>query len=414
MSAAAIVFDPLSEDFARDPYPTYAALRAYSATSGGAPWYWEAGDMWLLSRFEDVAAAAVNPKCVRTLDGIKTKDEIDAERRRANWHDMPHHQRFVQASLLDSDGEVHHRLRRRLFGEFTHARIQALRPQIERHVDHLIDVVAERGEFDFIEDFAAHVPGHIIGRLLGVPDADCAILRTWSENIVQYFDIERTDAKKALAETTTVEFYQYLLTLSDERRRAPKDDLISRLVAAYDSGNLSEDEYISTCMLILMAGHGSTIDVLGSGLHALLRFPDQMRRLRDEPALITTAVPEMFRFESPLPFFHRYASEPLEINGFTFGKGAKLGMLYGCANRDGAAFAEAARFDAGRTPNRHLAFGGGAHLCLGNHLARTDMDILFTRLLRRFDRIELEEAPIYRRGLSVRGPRVLRVLARPA
>ncbi len=401
-----IVFDPLSDDFARDPYPAYAMLRAHDG-----PWYWDAGGMWLLSRFADVSAAAVNPKCVRTLDGFVSSEEIEAERRRDNWHDMPHHQRFVQFSMLDSDGEVHQRLRRRLFGEFTNARIQALRHEVEQHVDHLIEDVAGRGEFDFIEDFAAHVPGHIIGRLLGVPDADCAILRTWSENIVQYFDVDRTDAKKALAEATTTEFYTYLLALSADRRRAPRDDLISRLVAAHDAGELSEDEYISTCMLILMAGHGSTIDVLGGGLHALLRFPDEMQRLRDNPGLMPSAVQEMFRFESPLPFFHRYTTAALEINGFTFSKGAKIGLLYGCANRDETAFTDASRFAPGRTPNRHLAFGGGAHFCLGNHLARMDMDIIFNRLLRRFEHLELVEPPVYKRGLAVRGPQALVVCA---
>ena len=403
-----IAFDPLSEIFARDPYPTYAALREH-----GQPWYWEAGGMWLLSRFADVQAATVHPKLVRTLDGIRTPEEIADERRRANWHDMPNHSRFVQFSLLDSDGEVHQGLRRRLFGEFTNTRIQALRAEVETHVDHLIDDVAakatDRGTFDFIEDFAARVPGHIIGRLLGVPDADCAILRTWSENIVQYFDVDRSDARKALAEATTTEFYHYLLVLSEERRRAPRDDLLSRLVVAHDAGELSEDEYISTCMLILMAGHGSTIDVLGTGLHALLRFPDEMHRLRDDPALMALAVHEMFRYESPLPFFHRYAAEALEINGFTIGKGEKIGLLYGCANRDEGAFSDAACFDAGRTPNRHLAFGGGAHFCLGNHLARMDMEIVFTRLLRRFSRIELAEAPVYKPGLAVRGPQALRL-----
>ena len=403
-----IIFDPLSPDFARDPYPAYAALREHG------PWYWEAGGMWLLSRFADVQSAAVNPKLVRTLDGIRTPDEIAEAQRRANWHDMPNHSRFVQFSLLDSDGEVHQRLRRRLFGEFTNARIQALRAEVEAHVDHLMDDVAGRGNFDFIEDFAVHVPGHIIGRLLGVPDDDCAVLRTWSENIVQYFDVDRSDAKKALAEATTTEFYHYLLALSDDRRRAPRDDLLSRLVAAHDAGELSEDEYISTCMLILMAGHGSTIDVLGGGLHALLRFPDEMQRLRDDPDLMATAVHEMFRFESPLPFFHRYATEAMEINGFTIGRGTKIGLLYGCANRDAAAFADAAGFDAGRTPNRHLAFGGGAHFCLGNHLARMDMEIIFTRVLRRFSRIELAETPVYKPGLAVRGPQALRLFAHPA
>lgn len=399
-----IVFDPLSDAFAQDPYPTYAALRAHDG-----PWYWEAGDMWLFSRFDDVFAAAVNPKLVRTLDGIKTPAEIAEDRRRANWHDMPHHARFVQFSLLDSDGEVHRRLRHRLFGEFTPARIQALRGDIQRHVDHLLDDVAGQGAFDFIEDFAAHVPGHIIGRLLGVPDEDCVILRTWSENIVQYFDIDRSDARKALAEDTTAEFYRYLLGLSDLRRKVPKDDLISRLVAAWDAGELNEDEYISTCMLILMAGHGSTIDLLGSGLHALLRFPDQLQALRKDPGLMPTAIQEMFRFESPLPFFHRHAADRLEINGFALSKGAKIGLLYGCANRDGLAFPEAGRLDVTRKPNRHLAFGGGAHLCLGNHLARLDMDIVFTSLLARFGRIELAEIPTYKTGLAVRGPSALTI-----
>ena len=398
-----IVFDPLSPDFARDPYPTYAALREHG------PWYWEDGGMWLLSRFEDVTAAAVNPKLVRTTDELMPPEEIADAQRRANWHDMPNHSRFVQFSLLDSDGEVHQKLRRRLFGEFTNARIQALRAEVETHVDHLIEDVTGRAEFDFIEDFAAHVPGHIIGRLLGVPEEDCGILRTWSENIVQYFDVDRSDTKKALAEATTTEFYRYLSALSAARRRAPKDDLLSRLVAAHDAGELSEDEYISTCMLILMAGHGSTIDVLGGGLHALLRFPDEMQRLRDAPDLMATAVHEMFRFESPLPFFHRYATEPLDINGFTLAKGTKIGLLYAGANRDEAAFPAAARFDAGRTPNRHVAFGGGAHFCLGNHLARMDMEIIFRKLLGRFDHIELAEIPIYKTGLAVRGPQSLRI-----
>jgi hypothetical protein len=165
-------------------------------------------------------------------------------------------------------------------------------------------------------------------------------------------------------------------------------------------------------MLILMAGHGSTIDVLGSGLHALLRFPDAQQRLRDNPALIPAAVQEMFRFESPLPFFHRYAAEPLEINGFTVRKGAKVGLLYGCANRDSLSLPDADRFDVGRVPNRHLAFGGGAHLCLGNHLARLDMEIIFSRLLDRFASITLEDVPTYKTGLAVRGPQALRVAVR--
>ena len=144
-------------------------------------------------------------------------------------------------------------------------------------------------------------------------------------------------------------------------------------------------------------------------MHALLRFPQEMARLRADPALMPTAVQEMFRFESPLPFFDRYAAEEVEVGGTLYPRGTRFGLLYGAANRDGEQFADPDRFDVGRTPNRHLAFGGGAHFCLGNHLARLDMDIIFSTLFRTFRRIELLEAPLYKRSLSVRGPIALKL-----
>ena len=177
------------------------------------------------------------------------------------------------------------------------------------------------------------------------------------------------------------------------------------MIEAERRGELSHDELFSTAMLILMAGHGSTIDVLGSGMHALLKFPDQTQRLRDNPGLMKTAVQEMFRYESPLPFFHRYCVEDVEICGRSFARGTKFGVLYGAANRDPAQFPDADRFDVGRTPNWHIAFGRGAHFCLGNHLARLNMEIIFTTLLNRYKRMELAaDAVAYKRGLSVRGP----------
>ncbi|MBW8881909.1 MAG: cytochrome P450 [Asticcacaulis sp.] len=388
------VFDPQSDAFARDPYPTYAALRDH-----GQPWYFEGYDIWLLSRHADVQAAAVNPRLIRSLEGIATADEVAAQTQRDNWHDMPFHSRFVQFSMLNSDGEVHQRLRKMLFREFQNATLARLKAEIDSHVAGIIDGLGT--EFDFIADLADHVPGHVIGRFLGVPDADCPILRVWSENIVQYFDINRTDDRKALAEATTAEFYHYLIALSDERRRRPKDDLISRLLVLWDAGELSEDEYISTCMLILMAGHGSTIDVLGTGLLALLKHPDQMRALRADPGLMPTAVQEMFRYDSPLPFFHRNATEDFDLNGFAVTKGMKLGLLYASANRDEEMFPDANRFDIRRTPNRHLSFGGGAHFCLGNHLARMEMEAVFAGLLARFPRLELAVEPEWKRGLSI-------------
>jgi cytochrome P450 len=398
-------FDPLSNAFAQNPYPYYAALR----TREGLTWF-EDFDVWLAARFDDVTQIVQHPKMVRSLDHIASAEEIEALKRSQNWHDMPHHSRFVQFSLLDSDGEVHDRLRKQVFKLFTPVMVGKLRDDIQAYVDSLFDSLADRDEIDFIEDLATHVPGHIIGRVLGVPDEDCPQLRVWSENIVQYFDIDRSDARKELAERNTTEFFHYLQALKAERERTPKGDLLSLMIEAERAGQMNGDEFISTAMLILMAGHGSTIDVLGSGMHALLKFPDEMQRLRTEPSLMKTGVQEMFRYESPLPFFHRYCTEDVEICGRTFPAGTKFGVLYGAANRDPNQFPDPDRFDVGRTPNYHIAFGRGAHFCLGNHLARLDMDIIFSTLLKRFGRIELaEETVAYKHGLSVRGPEALRI-----
>ena len=403
-------FDPLSSAFAKDPYASYAILRGQKELQ-----YFADFDMWLVSRFRDVTDVVMNRRMVRTPESFLSSEEVAAQKRRENFHDMPCHSRFVQFSLLDSEGEVHLRLRKLVFHMFTAAFVEGLRGDIQAFVDQRIDRLMDRREIDFVEDLAVQIPGHVIGRILGIPDEDCPRLRIWAENIVQYFDIDRSDERKALAEATTAEFYAYLNVVKAERMKAPKDDLISKLLEAELAGQISEDEFISTCMLILMAGHGSTIDALGSGMHTLLRFPDQMLRLRRDPSLIDTAVQEMFRFESPLPFMHRYTTEDVEVNGQKFQKGSKFGLLYGSANRDPEQFERADSFDISRKPNQHLAFARGAHFCMGNHLSRLDMEIIFTTLLRRFSDIKLiEDEPEYRRGLSVRGPKSLRIGLTPA
>ncbi|MCV0427412.1 MAG: cytochrome P450 [Roseibium sp.] len=403
--STSLSFAPLSEAFAQDPHPFYAALRAKDGLT-----YFEDFDIWLASRFDDVSAIVMHERMVRSMEHVASLEEIAEQKRTGNWHDMPHHSRFVQFSLLDSDGEVHDRLRKQVFKLFTPVMVNKLRDDIQAYVNGLVDGLAEREEIDFIEDLAAHVPGHIIGRILGVPDEDCPQLRVWSENIVQFFDIDRSDERKDLAERNTTEFYQYLQELKAKREKTPGDDLLSLMIDAERQGHMNHDEFFSTAMLILMAGHGSTIDVLGSGMHALLKFPGELQRLRDDASLMKTAVQEMFRYESPLPFFHRYSTEEVEICGQAYPRGTKFGVLYGSANRDPKQFPDADRFDVGRTPNWHIAFGRGAHFCLGNHLARLDMDIIFSTLLKRFKTIELaERIPVYKRGLSVRGPEALRI-----
>ena len=393
------VFDPLSRSFSQNPYPTYRALRESSRLQYYAP-----NDMWLVARFSDVSSIVTDPTMIRSLDKVLPAEEIEKRKRADNWHDMPFHSRFVQFSLLDSDGPVHDRLRRLVFQLFTPASIAALRDSVQKLVDEQIDRILGTRQLDFVEDFAASIPGAVIGMVIGMPKDDCSRLRRWSEDIVQYFDIDRNDEKKHLAETTTRAFYEYLNDLASFRRKQPRQDLLSLLVQLYDSGELTEDEFISTCILIVMAGHGSTLDVLGCGMYALLTHADQMQLLRTNPGLIQTAVQEMFRYESPLPFFHRYSTTDTKFGDQFFPAGTRFGLLYGCANRDESAFENADIFDISRNPNRHLAFGGGAHFCLGNHLARQTMDIVFTTLLKRFSSITLaQQRPQYKPGLSVRG-----------
>ncbi len=403
-------FEPLSREFAQDPYAAYDILRARDSF-----YYYPEFDVWLVSRFRDVTDIIMNRRMVRPPEAFLSPEQVATQKRDENFNDMPYHSRFVQFSLLDSEGEVHRRLRQQVFSMLTAVSVEGLRDEIQEFVDKQVDGLMDRSEIDFVEDLAAVIPGHVIGKLLGVPSEDCPQLRGWSENIVQYFDIDRSDERKALAEATTEEFYAYLKSLKAERSKAPRDDLISQLIGAENAGKIDEDEFYSTCMLILMAGHGSTIDALGSGMHTLLRFPDQMRRLRSDPSLVNTAIQEMFRYESPLPFMHRYTTEDIEINGQSFPRGTKFGVLYGSANRDPEEFENADEFDIGRHPNRHLAFARGPHFCMGNHLSRLDMEIVFTTLLRRFSAINLNESePEYRLGLSVRGPKSLQIELTPA
>ena len=403
ISASNPTFDPSSSAFARDPYPAYAALRSTPGLTYYAPF-----DTYLVARFDDVSALVKDRRLVRTLDAFCSAAQIAEQKRRDNWHDMPFHARFVQFSMLDSDGEVHDKLRKQVFQFFGPAPIARMRAVLEPQIEAWVKEAIGRGSFDFVADLAAKVPGYAIGTLMGVPADDCEQIRQWSEHIVQYFDVDRSDARKQLAESTTRTFYEYLQTLVEHRRglaesRRP-DDLLSKLIAVEAAGLITHDELYSTCMLIVMAGHGSTLDVMGSGMRALLEFPDEQKSLRANPGLLKTALPEMFRFDSPLPFFHRYAAQDVEVGGVNFKQGTRFGLLYGSANRDSTAFEDADRFDITRSPNRHLAFGGGAHFCLGNHLARLSMDILFSRMLASTKDIHLAGEPEYKPGLSARGP----------
>ncbi|MBM3603186.1 MAG: cytochrome P450 [Alphaproteobacteria bacterium] len=393
------LFDPSAPGFGADPWPAYARLR----DQPGLP-FWPGFDGHLAARMADVRAIALDRRMVRDPAAFCPPDEVRRLQVAGNFHDMPFHERFVQMSMLDIDGPDHDRLRRGVFPFFTKTRLEGLRGFVTDWVDGALDRLIPRGRIDFVPDLAAQLPGQVIGHLIGTDPALAPRMTEWSEHVVSYFDIGRTAAKKARAEEATRLFAELLEDLHAERAACPRQDLMSAMIGAETAGLLTHDELIATIMQILHAGHGSTIDVMGSGLHALLTHADQLALLRANPGLMPQAVQEMFRFAAPLPFFHRYASEDLTLCGRHWPKGSKFGLLYASANRDPAAFAEPDRLDITRRPNVHLAFGAGAHVCLGNNLARLNMEILFTALLDRVPGLALDGPVRWKAGLQAHGP----------
>lgn len=395
-------FEPYSAEFAADPYAVYARVREAAPLCYYAPW-----DTWLLFRFDDIRALLTDTRLGRVMDAVMSPAELQAYRRERDWDAAPMHSRYVKTSIIDSEGELHERLRKAVFRVFTPRAVDQLRAYVQTVVDRQVDAVYGQGGMDFIEEFVAPVPGLVIGRMLGVPEADSPQLRRWSEDIVQFFEPERSDAHRALAESATTEFVQYLEALLAERRRRPGEDLVSAMLAWSDGGTqLQHDELVSTCMTILMAGHGSTIDAAGNGMLALLRHPAQLALLKDSPALAGSAVQEMFRFDPPLPYFHRHVLAPMQVGEQYFAQGVTLGFSYASANRDPAQFPDPDEFDIQRNPNRHLAFGGGIHHCLGNHLARMNMVCMFNTLLARLPGLRLDGSapePAFRRTFTSRG-----------
>lgn len=401
--ASQFSFNPYSADFSRDPYAIYARMRSECPIYYHKDW-----DSWILSTYEDIKALIGDERLGRTMDHVLSEEEILEYRREQNWDAAPNHSKYVKISILDSEAELHDRLRKAVFKIFTVSRVRELRDFVQDLVDSRIEELGKTRQFDFVEDFVAPIPGFVIGEMLGVPAEERAQLRIWSEDIVQFFEPERTDAHRDLAEQATLEFVAFLQDLSEQRKRQPKRDLLSEMLLWRDEQGqgLSHEEFMSTAMTILMAGHGSTIDASGNGMLALLQHPEQMAMLKSDTTLMDTAVQEMFRYDPPLPLFFRFTLCDMEYKGIELKKGSKLGFLYASANRDEAAFKNADKFDIKRTPNRHLAFGGGIHHCLGNHLARQNMEIMFNTVLRKMPGLELavgEHELEHRPGIQSRG-----------
>ena len=393
MSQTSPRFDPADPAFVRDPYPAYAALRERPGLAR-----YEAGGMWLVARHAEVDAVFRDRRLGRVFHPRRPEDFYGP------WNLVNVH------SMLEMEPPDHTRLRGLVAKEFTPRRVESLRARIGELVDGLLAPIAERGEADLVAELAEPLPVAVIAELLGFPEADRHLLRPWSNDIVSLYEPEPEPGAAERAVRASAEFDAALRELIAARRRSAGPDLFSALVQLTDAGDrLTEDELVATAVLLLNAGHEASVNVMANGVLALLRSPDQPARLAHDPALASTAVEELIRYDSPLSLFTRTASEDVEVGGQRVAAGEVVGLLLGSANRDPAAFAEPDRLDIARKPNNHVGFGAGIHYCLGAPLARVELQEALTRLLRRFPGLALAEEPEPRPTFQFRGYRSLRV-----
>src|SRR6266851_8506096 len=395
--------DLTSWRFKADPYPQFARLRADSPVRRTRlP---DGRVAWLVARYADVAVALKDPRFA------KDRRRVEGQRRAA-WFErlLEPLVKPLSVNMLDLDGADHTRLRNLVHKAFTPRLVDQLRDRIQRLADGLLDSAARGGQFNLVSDYALPIPATVIANLLGVPATDRDRFHRWSSRMVSV----TSGRDFVLALPSALLFMRYLRRLFAVRRAEPREDLITALIQAHEAGDhLSSDELLSMMFLLLIAGHETTVNLIASGTMALLERPDELARLRREPDLLAsgTAVEELLRFTSPVQIAtERYAVEDAQLSGTTIPRGSMVLALIASANHDEAQFVDPERLDLRRTPNPHLAFGQGAHYCLGAPLARLEAQIAFETMLRRLPELRLGVSPAqvrWRRGLFLRGPTVL-------
>jgi cytochrome P450 len=376
--------------FIDNPYPAYAELRRASPVHPLGP------GSWLLTRHADVLAAYRSPHM------SSDKQREFAPRLQAPSPIYEHH----TTSLVFSDPPLHTRVRRLLMGALNQRAITRMEAGVAVLVERLLDGMAGEPAPDLIAHFAGQIPVEVIGNLLAVPHADRAPLRGWSLAILSALEPAPAEAVLADANAAVTEFIAYLKGLVAERRRHPGDpeaDVLTRLIHGDAEGQLSEAELLHNCVFLLNAGHETTSNLIGNGLHALLVHRGEFERLRREPELINTAVEELLRFESPLQLNNRLTTAPARFGEVELPAGSFVTLAIGAANRDEAAFDQAERLDITRKPNPHLAFGQGAHACSGMNVARLEARIAIGALVARFPKLDLAGAPERDRRVRFRG-----------
>ena len=383
-----VAYNPLSDETVRDPYPLYARLRERSPVH-----YSRLSDAVLLSRYKDVDAI------LRNHAGFTVNPDL-RKSRKARYKPPPE-----ERSILFMDPPDHTRLRSLVNKAFTRSAINALEPRIREIMGTLLDDIGDPAGFDLMQAVAIPLPVIAIAEMLGIPREDRARFRIWSDQRVRLLEPMLTRAERKTADEASKQLSDYFLSIIRSRRSEPRDDIMTRLVQAEEQGDkLSETEMLNMLRLLLVAGNETTTNLIGNGMLALLRHPDQLQALRDDPGLIPAAVDELLRYDSPVQMALRCAVEDCDIDGAPVRAGQEVILLGGSANRDPEAFENPDQLDFNRQKQDHISFGRGIHYCLGAGLARLEGRIAFEMLLERFGSLRLLTGrPPFRYSVVLRG-----------
>jgi cytochrome P450 PksS len=386
-----------SAAFKADPYPFYARLRAEAPVHRVTLPDGQAA--WLVTRYDDVAMVLRDERFAKDRHNALTPEQLA----RLPW--MPGFVRPLMRNMLDRDGRDHDRLRALVQKAFTPRLVEQMRPRIQALTEELLDGVRGRPQVDLIHDFALPLPTTIIAEMLGVPAKDRHKFHRWSK---AFFLISASRWGMVKAIPSVWLFMRYIRKLILLRRADPRDDLVSALVQAEEAGEkLSAEELLAMIMLLLVAGHETTVNLIGNGTLALLEHPDQMERLRGDADLLKPAVEELLRFHSPVEMAtERFPRADVTVAGVTIPRGEMVLAVIASANRDERQFPNPDTLDITREPNRHVSFGQGIHFCLGASLARLEGQVALDTLLRRTSGLQLA-VPVsrlrWRPGLVLRG-----------
>ncbi|MFC5670185.1 cytochrome P450 [Streptomyces incanus] len=393
----ALTFDPWDPAFVADPYPAYAELRK----RGRVHWF-EPTNQWLVPHHADVSALLRDRRLGRTYQHRFTHEEFGRTApppEQEPFHTLNDH------GMLDLEPPDHTRIRRLVSKAFTPRTVERLKPYVEGLAADLVAALVDAGGGDLLRDVAEPLPVAVIAEMLGIPESDRAPLRPWSADICGMYELNPSGESAAKAVRASVEFSDYLRELIAERREKPGDDLISGLIAAHDEDDdrLTEQEMISTCVLLLNAGHEATVNSTVNGWWALFRHPGQLAALRADHSLVPSAVEELMRYDTPLQLFERWVLDDIEIDGTVIPRGAEIALLFGSANHDPAVFADPARLDLTRADNPHISFSAGIHYCIGAPLARIELAASMTALLEQAPTLRLAEEPKRKPNFVIRG-----------